>query len=86
MSRQDGVDALGETLGGAEALASAPVVVSAKRLSRGAIIDRYVVIEFLGAGGMGQVFAAYDPELDRRVAIKLLREDLPADRETLDQA
>ncbi|KIG13086.1 Serine/threonine kinase PKN8 [Enhygromyxa salina] len=35
-------------------------------------IGRYVVLRFVGAGGMGQVFAAYDPTLDRKVAIKLL--------------
>jgi serine/threonine protein kinase/tetratricopeptide (TPR) repeat protein len=42
-------------------------------LDRGAILGRYLVLERLGAGAMGVVYAAYDPELDRKVAIKVLR-------------
>ncbi len=45
-------------------------------LARGSLLGRYVVLEELGAGGMGTVFAAHDPELDRKVAIKVLNEPL----------
>jgi tetratricopeptide (TPR) repeat protein len=41
-------------------------------LPPGREIGRYIVLGKLGAGGMGFVVAAYDPELDRKVAIKLL--------------
>lgn len=40
---------------------------------RGDTIGRYMVIEELGRGGLGLVYLAYDPDLDRRVAIKVLR-------------
>ena len=42
-------------------------------LERGAALGRYVILGLVGRGGMGEVYAAYDPELDRKVAIKLLR-------------
>lgn len=41
-------------------------------LDPAARIGRYVVIGRLGRGGMGEVVAAYDPDLDRRVALKLI--------------
>ena len=42
-------------------------------LDPGERVGRYVVLSELGAGGMGVVLAAYDPELDRKVAVKLVR-------------
>jgi tetratricopeptide (TPR) repeat protein/predicted Ser/Thr protein kinase len=47
-----------------------------ERLARGALLGRYVVEEQIGEGGMGVVYAANDPELHRRVALKLLQPEL----------
>ena len=58
-------------------LRTLPVTVSSagvEELGAGAQIGRYLVIRRLGAGAMGVVYAAYDPKLDRKVALKLLAE------------
>ncbi len=36
-------------------------------------VGRYVLLERIGAGGVGIVYAAWDPVLSRRIALKLLR-------------
>ncbi len=55
-------------------------------IARGTSLGRYIVVRHLGTGGQGVVYAAYDPELDRSVALKLLRPDVgagsPDDRRT----
>jgi tetratricopeptide (TPR) repeat protein len=45
----------------------------------GGQLARYVLLARIGVGGMGVVYSAYDPELDRRVALKLLRRARPGD-------
>jgi serine/threonine protein kinase len=42
-------------------------------LVTGAKVGRYTVRVILGAGGMGLVWSAHDPDLDREIALKLLR-------------
>lgn len=47
------------------------------------VLGRYTVLRLLGRGGVGAVYEALDPELGRRVAIKVLREDRAGDTEAL---
>ena len=46
----------------------------ANGLTPGATVGRYVILNLVGRGGMGEVYAAYDPQLDRKIALKLLHE------------
>jgi tetratricopeptide (TPR) repeat protein len=46
---------------------------------RGRVLGRFVLLERIGRGGMGVVVLAYDPELERRVALKLVHPEIAGD-------
>ena len=50
-------------------------------LPRGAAVGRFVVLEALGGGATGTVYAAFDPTLDRQVALKILHRPANADEQ-----
>ena len=52
-------------------------------LREGAALGRYRIAELIGRGGMGTVYKAYHPDLDRFVAIKVLPDDLAEDLNSL---
>ena len=63
----EGTGTLGDSSHG-----TAPSPRAKPTTERGGSIGRYIVSHRVGAGAMGEVYAAYDPELDRRVALKFL--------------
>ena len=80
----DTVDDGEEAVASTDGTQARPITASLPR--QGTVIGRYLVIRELGSGTMGIVYAAYDPELDRKVAIKLLkarRQDQAASRARL---
>ena len=74
-------------IGGLAAEAAAPLLIdddaagpTRPTLTKGQQFGSYVVLDSLGAGGMGEVYLARDTRLDRTVALKVLSSDISQDK------
>src|SRR5687767_11567044 len=52
-------------------------------IAAGTRLDRYEIRSLLGAGGMGEVYLARDSQLDRTVALKILRADVVSNQQRM---
>ena len=83
------VESLLASLDSADSFLETPAVIKVagdiwakeSQFESGQILGHYEIREQIGAGGMGEVYLAWDTKLNRRVAIKILRENLLSDEQ-----
>ena len=52
-------------------------------LAPGDVLGSYEILHVIGAGGMGEVYAALDRRLKRKVALKVVPADVAADADRI---
>lgn len=83
------VESLLESLDNAENFMEKPVVdeiagqmlKDSRKFSKGQFLNHYEIIGQIGAGGMGEIYLAQDTKLFRRVALKILHDNLLSDKQ-----
>ncbi|NOR15099.1 MAG: protein kinase, partial [Candidatus Aminicenantes bacterium] len=59
---------------------------SQEELSTGSIFaGRYQIVEELGRGGMGRIYKAVDNEVGEKIALKLIKPEISADKDTIER-
>lgn len=60
--------------------------VPVEELTPGSIFaDRYQIIDELGRGGMGKIYKALDKEIDIKIALKLIKPEIAANKKTIER-
>lgn len=63
-----------------------PSAARASRFAAGTLVaNRYTIVRFIGAGGMGSVYEAVDVELNESVALKIVRPEIATDAKVIDR-
>ena len=79
----------GTSLGVTEDIQAGPTMTieaPIEELTTGSIFaDRYKIVTELGRGGMGKVYRAIDQKIDEEIAIKLIKPEIAADKQTIER-
>lgn len=67
-------------------LATAEAIAFSPRLTAGTVLGRYEILEFLGAGGISEVYRARDTRLGRNVALKLVTDPRDAEADPVSRS
>ncbi|MEM6991559.1 MAG: serine/threonine-protein kinase [Myxococcota bacterium] len=77
----EGPTPMGAGLG--DTVEPAPNASGGDRIEVGTRVDHFEVTAYVGGGAMGEVYAARDTKLDRKVALKVVRRELLGSREAI---